>query len=87
MAARADEYDLRLQPTIIMSDSAAAYDRFIHNVNKSKPSLQSSQLHAQCLPPVKGTARACIVRGLGAGRIAYWLQGCGLQSRTCGLFS
>ena len=25
--------------------------------------------------------------GLGAGRIAYWLEGCGLQNHTCGLFS
>jgi len=25
--------------------------------------------------------------GLGAGRIAYWLEGCGLQNRNCGLFS
>jgi len=24
--------------------------------------------------------------GLGAGRIAYWLEGCGLQNHTCGLF-
>ena len=25
--------------------------------------------------------------GLGAGRIAYWLEGCGLQNHTCGVFS
>jgi len=25
--------------------------------------------------------------GLGAGRIAYWLEGCELQNLTCGLFS
>jgi len=25
--------------------------------------------------------------GLGTGRIAYWLKGCGLQNRTCDLFS
>jgi len=27
------------------------------------------------------------IGGLGAGRIAYWLEGCGLQNRTCDLFS